>query len=463
MTQAISPPEGAPRPGRRRRRMSSGKPTPPIVSGARPLLGHALEFNRDRPGLARRGFQEQGDVFAIKLGPKKLAMVVGPEHHRTFFTETGKTLDMHSVYGFLRAMFGDVVLLAPHDEYLRQRPILKNAFGNEKMVGYVQRMHEVSEAYVEELGDSGELEVTEAITELIQRTAGRCFLGEELQRSIGPEFWELYGHLNDAVDPLLPPNLPLPKFRRRDKAKKELAKLFAPVIEERRRNPLAYDDVMQDLVMTEAKGGDLIDADTLRNLLIGLIFASYETTIGQGAWTVISLLQHPTYLKVVRDELDHVAPHPTPIDHTVLARLPHLNLAVREVERLRPSVDLMMRAAEQDVKFGDYVVPKGWLVQVVPPVGHLLPQLFEHPTAFDPLRFAPGREEDKQDRFAVIGFGGGMHKCPGMSFANAQQAIYAAALIRRFDLELLTPDPQVVQTIGANGASPAVVRYRRRT
>jgi sterol 14-demethylase len=441
---------------------TNAKLTPPMVSGARPLLGHALEFHRDRDGLALRGFREQGDVFAIKLGPKKLAMVVGPEHHRTFFTETGKKLDMHSVYGFLRAMFGDVVLLAPHDEYLRQRPILKNAFGNEKMVGYVQRMYEVSEAYVDELGGSGELEVTQTITELIQRTAGRCFLGEELQRSIGPEFWELYSHLNDAVDPLLPPNLPLPKFLRRDRAKKQLARLFAPVIEERRRNPLLYDDVMQDLVMTEGKDGSLIDPDTLRNLLIGLIFASYETTIGQGAWTVISLLQHPDYLRLVRDELDVVAPYPTPIDHTVLARLRHLNLAVREVERLRPSVDLMMRAAEEDIEFGDHVVPKGWLVQVVPPVGHLLPELFQHPTAFDPMRFAPGREEDKQDRFAVIGFGGGMHKCPGMSFANAQMAMYAATLIRRFDLDLLTPDPQVVQTIGANGASPATVRFRRR-
>jgi sterol 14-demethylase len=433
------------------------------VSGARPLLGHALEFHRNRDALARRGYRELGDVFAVKLGPKRLAMVVGPEHHRTFFAETGKKLDMHSVYGFLRAMFGDVVLLAPHEEYLRQRPLLKSAFGNEKMVGYVQRMHEVSDAWVDELGDAGELEVTEAVTELIQRTAGRCFLGEDLQRSIGPEFWELYGHLNDAVDPLLPPHLPLPKFRRRDRAKKQLAKLFAPVIEERRRNPLAYDDVMQDLVMTEGKDGRLIDADTLRNLLIGLIFASYETTIGQGAWTLISLLQHPDYLRLVRDELDHVAPSPTPIDHTVLARLPHLQWAIREVERLRPSVDLMMRAAEEDVEFGGHVVPKGWLVQVVPPVAQSLPELFEHATAFDPMRFAPGREEDKQDRFSVIGFGGGMHKCPGMSFANAQMAVFAASLIRRFDLELLTHDPHVVQTIGANGASPALVRYRRRS
>jgi sterol 14-demethylase len=433
-----------------------------MVSGARPLLGHALEFNRDRDGLARRGYQEQGDVFAIKLGPKRLAMVVGPDHHRTFFTETGKALDMHAVYGFLRAMFGDVVLLAPHDEYLRQRPILKNAFGNEKMVGYVQRMDEMAQAWVEELGDAGELEVTGAVTELIQRTAGRCFLGEDLQRSIGPEFWALYGHLNDAVDPLLPPNLPLPKFLRRDRAKKKLAKLFAPVIEERRRNPLAYDDVMQDLVMTEAKDGKLIDADTLRNLLIGLIFASYETTIGQGAWTLILLLQHPDYLRLVRTEIDAAAPGDTPIDHTVLARLPHLNWAIREVERLRPSVNLMMRMADEDVPFGDYVVPQGWLVQIVPPVCHLMPELFEQPTAFDPLRFAPGREEDKQDRFAVIGFGGGMHKCPGMSFANAQMAMFAGSLIRRFDLDLLTDAPRVTQTLGANGAEPSVVRYRRR-
>ena len=48
-----------------------------------------------------------------------------------------------------------------------------------------------------------------------------------------------------------------------------------------------------------------------------------------------------------------------------------------------------MRTVNEDTEFGDYVVPKGWLVQVAQEIGHNLPELFAEPQEFD-LRFAPG-------------------------------------------------------------------------
>ena len=60
------------------------KSTPPNVSGALPVLGHAAEFQRDRPGLIRRGFVEHGSVFAIKLAKQNVAVVIGPTTKRSF-------------------------------------------------------------------------------------------------------------------------------------------------------------------------------------------------------------------------------------------------------------------------------------------------------------------------------------------------------------------------------------------
>ncbi|MDQ2650944.1 MAG: cytochrome P450 [Actinomycetota bacterium] len=437
--------------------------TPPLVSGALPGLGHALEFHRDREGLARRGFEEHGDVFAVQLGPKRLAMVIGPEHTKTFFAETDRKLDQQAVYGFLRAMFGEVLFLAPPEEYQRQRPFMKELLSREKMPRYVELIEEVVQRWIDGLDDRGEFEVTEVMTHLVQQAAAACFLGPEVQARIGEEFWELYEDLSNALDPLLPPNLPHPKFLRRDRAKVKLTELLRPIIAERRAHPEQYDDFLQDLVTAEFRDGELVDEERLRNLLVGLVFASHETTIGQAAWSLILLLQHEEYLGKVQAELDAEAPHPTPFDLGVLSRLPHLAWTVKEVERIRPSIDLLMRLVVEDIEFGDHVIPEGWLVEVVQVVSHRLPGLFDRPEAFDPLRFGPGREEDKQHRFSTFGFGGGIHKCPGMTFANSEMVIIVALLLRQLDLELLTPDPQVVSTLGANRASPATVRYRRRT
>lgn len=42
-------------------------PTPPELPGI-PFLGNALDFNRDRGKLLRRGYETLGPVFKIRLG-----------------------------------------------------------------------------------------------------------------------------------------------------------------------------------------------------------------------------------------------------------------------------------------------------------------------------------------------------------------------------------------------------------
>jgi sterol 14alpha-demethylase len=436
--------------------------TPPFVSGAKPGIGHALEFQQDMNGLIARGFAEHGSVFGFKLASQNVAIVIGPEHQKTFFTETDKNLSIQEPYHFLKAMFGEILFLAPHEEYLRQRPFLMELFRREKMLHYVDVMQEVVQEWLGGLGDAGEMELTSQIVHLVQQVAGNCFLGRKANQQIGQDFWEQYANLAEGLDFVLPPNLPLPKFIRRDRAKAKMSEILQPIIAERRANPEQYDDFLQDLVMKEDKEGQPMSEEIVRNMLVGFMFAGHETTAGQAAWTIISLLQHPDYLRLVQEEIERVAPAGTHIDPQRMMQLDHISWAVREVERLRPSAELLMRLAKEDTQFGDYTVPAGWLVQVSQYLGHKLPALFEEPEKFDPLRFAPDRAEDKQHRFALFGFGGGAHKCTGMNFANNEMTIITALLFREFDLELMTPHPQVVRGAGANHPAKTIIRYRRK-
>lgn len=438
------------------------QPTPPLVSGALPGLGHALEFRSDRTALMRRGFEEHGKVFSIKLANQDVAILIGPENQKTFFMETDKALNIQEPYHFLTATFGEVLFLAPHDVYLDHRPLVLEAFRREKMLHYADVMQEVVQQWLDGLGDSGEIELVDAVTYLVQEVAGNCFLGREAHQQLGREFWDLYIDLSKALDPLLPPNLPLPKFYRRDRAKAKLKSILQPVIAERRQHPERYDDFLQDLVNKRYPDGRLADEELIVNLLLALMFAGHETTAGQTAWTIIMLLQNPDYLQLVQEEIQQVAPAGVHIDPKRMMQLDHISWAVREVERMRPSVDMLMRTVKEDLPVGDYVVPQGWLAQVAQDVAHNLPALFDDPDTFDPLRYAPGRAEDKQDRFALIGFGGGAHKCTGMNFANMEMTVITALLFRQFDLELVTKHPQVQRGLGASRPDKAVVRYWRR-
>lgn len=441
--------------------MSPTKPTPPELA-APPLVGHALEFRSDRPALFRRGYETLGPVFSIKLGTKPAAVLIGPQYHEIFFTETDKALSMHKTYAFLAAMFGQVAFTASPETYMAQRHILHAPFKAAKMKGYVAIMQEEVQAWLDALGEAGEMELTGQINVLVQNVAAHALMGEEFRRQMGREFWDLYVELNQGLDPLLPPNLPLPKFRRRDRARAKMLAILQPIVQERRRHPEAYDDFLQEFVNSRYKDGREVEDEVIMNLILGLMFAGHETTAGQAAWTVIELARHPEYLALVREELQECLPPGTTLDLERMAGLQCLEWAVREVSRLHPSADMLLRQAEEDVDVGDYVVPKGWVVFVTSAQAHRLEELFEEPAAFDPLRFAPGREEDRQHKFAMIPFGGGVHKCTGMNFANNEMMAINALLFQQFDVELVTRDPQVFYGMGAARPEPTILRYRRR-
>lgn len=436
--------------------------TPPLVSGTKPLLGHALEFQKDRAGLMKRGYEEHGLIFSIKLFKQNIAILIGPDLQKTFYMETDKKLGIQKPYKFLKALFGEVLFIAPHEEYLEQRPLLTQAFRRQKMLTYVEVMQQRVQTWLNSLDDEGEFEITAVMGWLTQDIAGYALMGEAFQKQVGREFWDLYIEVGKSIDPILPPNLPLPKFRRREKAKAEMHQILKPILDERRQHPEKYDDFLQDFVNASYSDGRDIEDEVLLGLMMGLMFAGHETTAGQAAWTVIQLLQNPDYLTLVQQEIDDNLAYGKQIEPKVMASLKHTNWAIRETERTRPSADMNMRTVEEDIEVGDYLIPQGWLVQTAVEIAHTLPELWTNPEQYDPLRYAPGRAEDKQHRFALIGFGGGTHKCTGMNFANNEMLVITALLLQQFDLELKTMATEIERGLGANRPTETWIRYKRK-
>jgi cytochrome P450 len=94
-----------------------------------------------------------------------------------------------------------------------------------------------------------------------------------------------------------------------------------------------------------------------------------------------------------------------------------------------------------DVEFGGYLIPAGTKVRLSVAGCHRLPHIFREPDQFEPDRFLPPREEDKQHPYAFITFGGGPRVCIGINFAQVEIKILAAHVFRRFALEPILERP----------------------
>jgi sterol 14-demethylase len=123
-----------------------------------------------------------------------------------------------------------------------------------------------------------------------------------------------------------------------------------------------------------------------------------------------------------------------------------------------------MRKVQRDWSYRGWTVRAGDTVAVSPAVSNRMPECFPEPDRFDPARYLPPREEDKQG-FAWIPFGGGRHRCVGASFAMMQLKAIFSVLLRRYEFEMAQPSESyrndhskmVVQL-----EQPCRVRYRRR-
>lgn len=442
--------------------MKTALPLPPALPGW-PVVGNLLDYQKHHVELFQRGYERYGPIFTVRFGPQKSVVLVGPEYHRFFFTEVDKTLSMEEVYQFVIPMFGKILNSAEEVDRKNQLGVLQQAFRGKNMAGYVDKMIHETLLWLSSLGREGTFELWYSLEKLSMHIAASSLMGQELRSRID-EFLPLYHDLSNGMEFILPPNLPLPRFRRRDRARVALAEMIRPLIQRRRDPEDTSFDFMKTLVTSTYPNGEPIPEDVMVGLALMMVFGAYETTTAQNCWVLIQLLQNPAYLRRVRDEQSAIlGERPEAINLETLNQLEKLEWALKESERMRPVFSHYARANTVDYELGGYRIPAGWWTTLCPSVSHHLPEIFTAPYAYDPDRFGPGREEDKQYPYSLIGFGGGYYRCPGTRFGTIEMKVILSLILQHYDLELVNPEPQPDFAIGIiRPKPPTLIRYRQR-
>ncbi|MCB2065319.1 MAG: cytochrome P450 [Erythrobacter sp.] len=437
---------------------------PPIDGGA-PLIGHLAQFFRDPVAVLRRGYQTRGKLFSFKLAGRRMNVMLGPEHNKFFFEETDKLLSIRESMPFFIKMFSpDFYSFAEMDHYLRQRAIIMPRFKAASMKQYVGIMAEESLRLVDRLGDEGEFDLIPTLGPVVMDIAAHSFMGREFHQKLGHEFFDLFRDFSAGMEFVLPLWLPTGKQIRSQRAKKKLHAILQGWIDKRRAEPLAEPDFFQDMIGTTYPDGTPVPDETIRYLILLLVWAGHETTAGQVSWALADLLQNPGYLQVLRDELGTVlgSGDGSDMGWEQTIALAKMDLALRETERLHPVAFILSRKANEDIEREGYRIRKGEFVLLAPSVTHRMTETFRNPDAYDPERFNPENPEAQIESNSLVGFGGGMHRCAGVNFARLEMKVLLAILLQHYDMELLD---EVKPVAGAGTywpAQPCRVRYRKR-
>ena len=432
---------------------------PPRVSGGAPVLGHMVEFMRDPLKVVERGYREHGEAFTLRLAGRNVVMLLGPENHRFFFTETDGQLSIRTAYPYFVRMFDrEFYFFADTDEYRRQRELVLPRFQGRQMETYVEVMAAETEALFARLGEAGEFDLVETFGPLVMHIAAHSFLGASISERVTGFFAE-FRKFSAGMDPVLPGWLPLPHLLRSRRARDRLRVVLGDLISERRRSPADPPDFLQVMCETTYSDGDPVPDLVIINLLLMIIWAGHETTTGHLSWALIDLLQHPGELERVEAERRAVTGDSAPLTLKTVSQLDLLNRALHETERLHPVAHLLARSAAQPFDVDGYHVKDKTMVMLSPAVAQRIAANYPDPGEFRPDRFL----DDPRAMRSLIGFGGGAHRCLGVHFAYLEMKVITTMLLQRYELTLVDPDPRPVPGQHTKWpASPCRVRYRAR-
>lgn len=438
----------------------------PRLSGGGALTGHLQALRHDPIGLFKRLRDECGEVGEFRMVDRPVVFVTGPEAQEVFFRAPDEVLDPAPTSNeLMKPIFGEGVVYDVPPE--RRREMMRSpALRDKNLRGSAEIIAEETVRILEGWGEEGEIDLLDFFAELTIYTSSACLIGRPFREALGPEFSRRYFELEVGTDGIgyIDAKKDIEAFRVRDRARERLVEMVTEVIDARRREQDAPRDLLQILISLEDDGAPRFSASQITGILISTMFAGHHTSAGTAAWTLCELLRAPSHLEGVRKELDAIYADGADVSYQALREIPRLEGAVKEALRLHPPLIWLPRTAQQPFEVGGYTVEPGKIVAMSSALSHLDPACFPEPERYDPDRFAPGREEDREHPWAYVPFGGGRHRCLGANFAMMQQKAIFSILLRRYEFEL-SADPGSYEdnysAMVVRPRQPFVARYRR--
>jgi len=445
---------------------------PPCVGGI-PIIGGFLKFIKGPLPLMDAAYAKHGSVFSVNIFHKRMTFLIGPEVSSHFFKANDLEMSQKEVYEFNVPTFGKgVVFDVDHKVRIEQFRFFAEALKKNRMRTYVGMMVMEAEAFFDKWGDEGEVDLLQQLSDLIILTASRCLMGKEVREQLFEKVSELFHHLDMGMLPIsvVFPYLPIAAHRKRDWARAELSKIFSKIINNRRDSGQSEPDVLQAFIDARYKNGTGLSDDEITGMLIAVLFAGQHTSSITSTWAGLHMLAHKQMVwpQAEEEQRKIMKTHGDELNFDIINEMDHLHCCVKESLRIHPPLIMLMRMCQKPFTVTtrdgkDYDIPKGEIVATSPCKAHRLEHVFKDADKYDPFRYMPPRAEDKATPFSFIGFGGGSHGCMGEQFAYMQIKTVWSVLLRKFDLELISPLPEPnyeAMVVGPKG--PCLVKYKRR-
>jgi cytochrome P450 len=383
--------------------------------------------------------RQYGDVWGMRIGNFRSFFINHPDLIEDVLVNKARLYHKGRILQANKYLFGEGLLTAEGDFWLRQRRLAQPAFHRERIAAYAATMADYTAQMLAAWRNGEERDVHEEMMNLALRIVGKTLFDADVTRD-AKEVGETLDMLlkiasNFGRTVLVPLWVPTPRNLRAKAGVRRIEKIIYRIIAQRRASGRDTGDLLSTLLQVQDEDGTRMNDRQLRDETITLFLAGHETTASTLSWTWWLLAQNPAVEKRFHEELHGVlrGRAPTMDDLPNLAYLGHV---LTESLRLYPPAWGIARLAEEEHEIAGYPVLPRYGVAMAQWVVHRDARWFDAPLEFRPERWENGLAK-QLPRFAYFPFGGGPRQCIGNTFALMEASVVLATVGQKYRFQLV--------------------------
>ena len=432
-----------------------------------PGLKHSLPFYAHKPWvklgspilLFEHLLKTYGNIAHYKFMGTPIVFVNNPDYIREILVTQASAFVKERTVRRMKILLGEGLITSDDPIHMRQRRIVAPAFHRQRIAAYGDQIVACADTQQKQWQPNQQIDIAASSMQLSLEIVARTLFNTEVTadiRSINDEVNTIMGLYNFIVAfPKLENfiHLPIPgliKFRR---SKARLDTIVDRLIREHREAGVDKGDLLSMLLASRDEQADAsgqhtgMSDDQVRDEVLTIFLAGYETVANGLTWTWYLLSQNPDVEAKLHAELDAVLGQGNRQRLPTLADYPSLRYTEQvfaESMRLYPPAWAMGRMSTKPVTLGSYRIPPGAHFFFSQYIMGRDPQYFPNPLRFDPDRFSP-ENKAARPKFTYFPFGGGNRQCIGESFAWMEGVFSIATLAQRWRMTYLGNAPPEVQ------------------
>ena len=423
---------------------------PPGLKRALPFYLHKPWARLGRPiRLFEYMAKQLGSIAHYRLFNIHVVFLNEPAYVREVLINQAGSFVRERTIRRLKILLGEGLLTSDDPTHKRSRRLTAPAFHKQRIAAYADTMVASASQMREHWSEGAEIDIAATMMQLSLEIVARTLFSTEVDadiRAINDQTNVIMGIYNYLI---AFPNLeavlhwPIPGIMRFRKARQKLDRVITRIIADRKAEGLeklaGRSDLLSMLLVSRDEDGSALSDEQLRDEVMTIFLAGYETTANALTWTWYLLTLNPDADARMAEELRSVLGEGDARRLPVLedyGQLRYTQMVFAEAMRLYPPAWAMGRMSTEPVEIGPYRLPPGthWFFSQY--VLQRDARFYPDPLRFDPLRHTE-EEKAKRDKFTYFPFGGGGRQCIGESFAWMEGVLVLATLAQRWRMELL--------------------------